>query len=402
MNCFIIMGFNIKTGEDGKEYNLNISYEEIIKPVLDKLNIDYIRADELMTSDLIDESMYKLLLSTDLVIADITTLNPNALYELGIRYALKPFSTIIICRNGTNLPFDINHMRVFMYKHGGNYISYEEVKRMIDVLTKIINNIKNNTVVDSPVYKFIENLTPPRYKNDNDYFKVTTQRFKAGDNLCNLINTAYKLRDKGNFEKAIKYYKKALKIAPDEYIVKEIATCLYQNDVYQSYIDALIFIKQNVDIKETKNPEILKCIGTIYKNLWMLDESQIEYAKESLNYYEKSFVIFNAYNSGLNYGFMLLVLSDLSEDKNEAYMYRMWAKHIYSKTRDICVNKYELSDYWVNASLEECYLALEDTYNYEKYNQLSLINIKLLSKDMIWKRKKTEKQLNYIKRILFK
>ncbi len=289
-----------------------------------------------------------------------------------------------------------------MYKHGGNYISYEEVKRMIDVLTKIINNIKNNTVVDSPVYKFIENLTPPRYKNDNDYFKVTTQRFKAGDNLCNLINTAYKLRDKGNFEKAIKYYKKALKIAPDEYIVKEIATCLYQNDVYQSYIDALIFIKQNVDIKETKNPEILKCIGTIYKNLWMLDESQIEYAKESLNYYEKSFVIFNAYNSGLNYGFMLLVLSDLSEDKNEAYMYRMWAKHIYSKTKDICVNKYELSDYWVNASLEECYLALEDTYNYEKYNQLSLINIKLLSKDMIWKRKKTEKQLNYIRRILFK
>lgn len=400
MNCFIIMGFNIKTGEDGREYDLNISYEEIIKPTLDELNIDYIRADELMVADIIDESMYKLLLSTDLVIADITTLNPNALYELGVRYALKPFSTIIICRKGTTIPFDINHMRIFMYEHGGNYISYEEEKRMIDVLTDTINNINNNTIIDSPVYKFIANLTPPQYKNDKDYFRITTQRFKSEDNLCNLVNTAYKLRDKGNFDKAIIYYKKALKIAPDEYILKEIATCLYQKNTYQSYIDALIFIKNNINIKETKNPEILKCIGTIYKNLWMLNENQIEYAKESLNYYEKSFVIFNAYNSGLNYGFMLLVLSYLSKNEEETTMYKMWAKHIYSKTKDICISKYEISDYWVNASLEECYLALEDMSNYENYKQLSLINMDLLSMDMSWKRKKTEKQLNYIKKIL--
>ena len=93
--CFVIMGFNIKTNEDGKEYNLDLSYSEIIKPVLDFYKLNYVRADEIMIAEMIDDSMYKFLLSADLVIADITTLNANALYELGVRYALKPYSTIM-------------------------------------------------------------------------------------------------------------------------------------------------------------------------------------------------------------------------------------------------------------------------------------------------------------------
>jgi hypothetical protein len=40
--------------------------------------------------------MYALLIRADLVIADITTFNPNAIYELGIRHAAKPFSTIVM------------------------------------------------------------------------------------------------------------------------------------------------------------------------------------------------------------------------------------------------------------------------------------------------------------------
>ena len=40
--------------------------------------------------------MYALLLHADLVIADITTFNPNAIYELGVRHAVRPYSTIIL------------------------------------------------------------------------------------------------------------------------------------------------------------------------------------------------------------------------------------------------------------------------------------------------------------------
>ena len=40
--------------------------------------------------------MYGLLLSADLVIADISTYNPNAIYELGVRHGVKPYHTIIL------------------------------------------------------------------------------------------------------------------------------------------------------------------------------------------------------------------------------------------------------------------------------------------------------------------
>lgn len=72
-------------------------YTKLIKPTLSSFNnIDNLRGDEISSSEIIDTDMFELLLSADIVIADITTLNPNAIYELGIRHALKPYSTIIL------------------------------------------------------------------------------------------------------------------------------------------------------------------------------------------------------------------------------------------------------------------------------------------------------------------
>ena len=225
--CFVIMGFNIKTNEDGKEYNLDLSYSEIIKPVLDFYKLNYVRADEIMIAEMIDDSMYKFLLSADLVIADITTLNANALYELGVRYALKPYSTIIIGSTDTKIPFDLSHVRIFRYKHDGAQIKHDECIKIIGSLKTVIKNIMDNTtpLIDSPVYKFLSNLEPPRYKyiSDTNYFENNIKRFKSEESLGSLIHFAYQKRDAGCFKEAITLYKKALKISKDEYIIKEIA-----------------------------------------------------------------------------------------------------------------------------------------------------------------------------------
>lgn len=329
--CFVIMGFNIKTNEDGKEYNLNLSYNYIIEPVLKFYQLDYIRADEIMMAEMIDDSMYKFLLCSDLVIADITTLNPNALYELGVRYALKPYSTIIIGSKDTKIPFDLSHLRIFQYEHNGFEISQKECEKLIFALKKVIKNMLDysDPTIDSPVYKFLTNLEPPKYVGANNYFQNNIKRFKSSESLGTLINLAYKKRDAGYFSEAIELYKKALKISKDEYVIKEIAVCMYQQDTLESYYDALKFLKENLDINQTINPEILKTLGTIYKNLWIIQEIP-EFASKALQYYEKSFVLINTYNSGLNYGFMLLVLSSIcvQEDRQKYYL---WSKHIYEK-----------------------------------------------------------------------
>lgn len=58
--------------------------------------------------------MYAMIVKADLVIADISTLNPYAIYELSVRHAVRPSLTIIIRAESTpKIPFDIDHTRVF-------------------------------------------------------------------------------------------------------------------------------------------------------------------------------------------------------------------------------------------------------------------------------------------------
>ena len=395
-SCFVIMGFNIKRNEDGKEYNLNKSYEKIIKPVLKEKHIEYIRADEIMVTEIIDESLYNLLLNADLVIADLTTLSPNSLYELGVRFALKPFSTIIIADENTNLPFDISHLRIFKYKHGGKNISDNECKRMQVLLDSLIDSLcSQEDKVDSPIYKFITDLTPPTLHSDVNYFTNVSVRFRSQNSFCTLLKLAYKTRDQGNFDEAINLYKQALKISNDEYVIKEIAMCMYQKGDMTSVLSANKFLHDKIDVSSTLSPEILKTLGTINKKLWQLT-NVYQYAVQAFKFYEKSFIICNAYNSGLNYGLMALVLSSITSTKEKETYYN-WGKLIYEKVIEICLSKYDPTDYWVNASLEECYFALNLD---DKYLQYKLLSEQLLiGENMEWKRKKTLEQLSILENI---
>ncbi len=88
--CFVIMGFGKKTDyESGRTLDLDATYETIIRPAAADQDLRCIRADEIMHSGVIDTEMYEMLLRADLVVADISTGNVNAVYELGVRHAFK-------------------------------------------------------------------------------------------------------------------------------------------------------------------------------------------------------------------------------------------------------------------------------------------------------------------------
>ena len=84
---------------------------------------------EIRHSGVIDVPMYEQLLTADVVIADLSTSNANAFYELGVRHALRPFTTITIAENKLKYPFDVNHIAIRSYEHMGNDIGFGEVVR---------------------------------------------------------------------------------------------------------------------------------------------------------------------------------------------------------------------------------------------------------------------------------
>lgn len=105
--------------------------------------------------------MYEQLLNSDIVIADVSTHNPNAFYELGVRHALKPHTTITIAEDKLVSPFDVAQIAVRTYHHLGEGIDFGEVERMRDALAEAIKTVGAKAACDSPVYTFLKDLQPP-------------------------------------------------------------------------------------------------------------------------------------------------------------------------------------------------------------------------------------------------
>ena len=118
------MGFGKKTDfETGKTFDLDMSYQNLIKPAVEAAGVECIRADGITHAGVIDVPMYERILAADLVVADISTGNRNAIYELGVRHALRPYTTIIIGEDSNkNIGFDLNHVVVRKYHHLGEDI----------------------------------------------------------------------------------------------------------------------------------------------------------------------------------------------------------------------------------------------------------------------------------------
>ena len=162
LTCFVVMGFGKKIDlATGRELDLDKSYHSIIKPAVQAAGYQCIRADEVQQSGMIDVPMYKLLFEAELVVADLSTTNPNAIFELGVRHALKPRTTIIIAESKFTIPFDATHIAVRRYEHLGSSIDYDEAIRMQKVLTALIGAIQGNQDPDSPVYTILYNLNAP-------------------------------------------------------------------------------------------------------------------------------------------------------------------------------------------------------------------------------------------------
>jgi hypothetical protein len=112
--CFVVGPIG-KDGSPERKHS-DMLLNAVIKGVLEQADFGYVvkRADEDADPGMINDRVIGDIIHAELVVADLTDLNPNALYELGIRHStLKP--SIHVARAGTILPFDtIAHRTIFV------------------------------------------------------------------------------------------------------------------------------------------------------------------------------------------------------------------------------------------------------------------------------------------------
>ena len=228
--CFVAMGFGKKMDyRNSKEVDLDIIYKKVIKNLFDSLTeYELIRADEISGSEIIDVSMYSLLLKADLVIADITTMNENAIYELGIRHASKPFSTIIMMQESEKIPFDLNHCRILTYKDFGEVLDDEEAEKIKTNLHSFIKASEEKNI-DSPLYTYLPNIVPPNI-SDRELGELLDTAKTKEETISNLVGKAEALKNESKFKESISEWKKLRDILPNnDYVVQQLALVQYKS-----------------------------------------------------------------------------------------------------------------------------------------------------------------------------
>lgn len=156
--CFVIMPYGKKTDTGNNLINFDDVYKYIIKLPFQKLksegiDIEVIRCDEITSTGSIHRDMIHHILHDELAIVDITLLNPNVFYELGVRHALRRTGTILIRKAGTQNPFNIQGMRTYEYDTDmpGVYAAQEK-------LADLIKSALSNSESDSLVYDMFPGL----------------------------------------------------------------------------------------------------------------------------------------------------------------------------------------------------------------------------------------------------
>src|SRR4030042_5135786 len=106
--CFILMPFGKKSGAAGTVIDFDAVYKELIAPAISEAGLEPLRADEEMTGGIIHKPMFERLILCEYAVADLTTANANVFYELGLRHAVRPASTVLIFAEGSGkLPLDV-------------------------------------------------------------------------------------------------------------------------------------------------------------------------------------------------------------------------------------------------------------------------------------------------------
>jgi hypothetical protein len=324
--CFVVMGFGPKTDfETGRTLNLDASYHNLIKPAIEEAGLECVRADEITHSGNINVPMYQQILTADVVVADVSTANCNAFYELGIRHALRPSTTIIISEDKFKFPFDIAQIAIRKYKHLGDDIGVSEAKRFTselkDAVTKILANDPPND--DSPVYTFLHGLRRLKLPDDMNVGQAVAAAAVVDASLevapdqthSALMQKVDAAQQKGDFAQAKVLLGAVRVMRPDDpYITQRLALITYKakQDTPEKEIAAL---KEACDLLYTLDPttsndtETLGLWGAVHKRLWNKAKDEIALDK-AIRSYERGFHLRNDYYNGINFAFLLNIRAD--------------------------------------------------------------------------------------------
>lgn len=200
--CFVITPI----GDDSSNIRRHIDgiIDQAIEPAIgDKYEIEVAHRKYEVGS--INDRVIKSVIEADLVIANLTTTNPNVMYELAIRHSFgKP--VIVIAEEQTKLPFDVVVENTIFYRNdptGANELKQKliEFEKSIDLekkkfgpVYKVVNKIPLYNEVESgkdvsndKLLWYVIDRLDSLEENMNVFLQKTTKPVVENINVSNLL-----------------------------------------------------------------------------------------------------------------------------------------------------------------------------------------------------------------------
>ncbi|MGG6265485.1 SUMF1/EgtB/PvdO family nonheme iron enzyme [Leptolyngbya sp. AN03gr2] len=138
--CFVIMPFRDP---------FNDYYKNIIKPAAESVGYEVIRADEVYHPTAFIQTIWDCILKADVVIAEMTGMNPNVLYELGLCHAINR-TVIMITQKIDDVPSDLRHINNIRYDTT-RAIWVDDLKRAIQRMILNLPSLVNRSSYLKPI-----------------------------------------------------------------------------------------------------------------------------------------------------------------------------------------------------------------------------------------------------------
>lgn len=129
--CFVMQPFALPHGE---------YYEKIFKTAIEKAGLQPVRADaEIFGTGKIMDQVWRGINAAKVLVAELTTRNPNVFYELGLAHALRK-PVVLVSSNEPDVPFDLHHIRVIYYDVNDPFWGAKLIEKVAENVLSALKN----------------------------------------------------------------------------------------------------------------------------------------------------------------------------------------------------------------------------------------------------------------------
>lgn len=223
--CFIIMP--ISDSDNYPSGHFSRVYEHIIKPACDIAGFRTIRADDIMTTNLIALDIVKNIINCDMALCDLSSRNPNVLYELGIRQAFN-LPVTLMKDFKTDRIFDIQGFRDLEYDES---LRIDTVETTVNDLSELLKNTYENKSKEINSLIGLLGIEPAKI---SDRTKISADTELILNTLSNLEKRITRIEPKTAYENTKNEFTHIPSNVGDYLTPEEIKNLAIDDEIYHS------------------------------------------------------------------------------------------------------------------------------------------------------------------------